>query len=88
MAQGAGGDAMLAFMITGAATSAWVVAGISTFMKKRVIGVYVFFILAGGILSGYLYDLFLAAAKQHEDKRTRGGISRAEGINRLLLTDR
>lgn len=63
MAAGASGGAMLAFMITGAATSAWVIAGIATFMKKRVIGLYVLFILIGGILSGYLYDLFLVIAK-------------------------
>lgn len=57
IAAGAGGGAMLAFMITGPATSAWVIAGISTFMKKRVIGLYIFYILAGGILAGYLFDL-------------------------------
>lgn len=61
MADGAGGGAMLAFMITGPATSAWVIAGISTFMKRRVVGLYVLFILAGGIVFGYFYDLLLAA---------------------------
>jgi uncharacterized membrane protein YraQ (UPF0718 family) len=60
MKAGAGGGAMLAFMITGPGTSAWVVAGISTFMKRRVIALYVLYILAGGILCGYLYDLLLA----------------------------
>jgi uncharacterized protein len=60
MAGGAGDGAMLAFIITGAGTSAWVVAGLVTFMKERVIALYVLFLLAGGILSGYLYDLFLA----------------------------
>jgi uncharacterized protein len=60
MAGGAGGGSMLAFIITGAGTSAWVVAGLVTFMKERIILLYVFFLLAGGILSGYLYDLFLA----------------------------
>lgn len=60
LAGGAGGGAMLAFMITGQATSAWVIAGITVFMKRRVIGLYLAFILAGGILLGYLYDLFLA----------------------------
>jgi uncharacterized membrane protein YraQ (UPF0718 family) len=53
---GASEGAMLAFMITGSATSAWVIAGVSTFMKKRAIALYVIFVLIGGILSGYLYD--------------------------------
>lgn len=57
---GAGGGAMLAFLVTGPGTSAWVIAGISVFMKKRIIGLYVFYLLAGGILLGYLYDLLLA----------------------------
>ncbi len=60
MKAGAGGGAMLAFLITGPATSAWVIAGISTFMKRRVVILYVLFILAGGIACGYLFDLFLA----------------------------
>lgn len=57
MAGGAGGGAMLAFMITGPATSAWVIAGITAFLKKRAIGLYIAYILVGGILLGYLYDL-------------------------------
>jgi uncharacterized membrane protein YraQ (UPF0718 family) len=60
MAGGAGGGAMLAFMITGQGTSAWVIAGIATFMKKRVLSLYILFILGWGILLGYLYDLLLA----------------------------
>jgi uncharacterized membrane protein YraQ (UPF0718 family) len=60
MAGGAGAGAMLAFIITGSGTSAWVIAGISVFMKRRIITLYVLFLLVGGILSGYLYDLFLA----------------------------
>ncbi len=60
MDSGASGGAMLAFMITGQATSAWVIAGIMAFMKKRVMLLYLGFILAGGILFGYLYDLYLA----------------------------
>ncbi|MFZ3106130.1 MAG: permease [Candidatus Hydromicrobium sp.] len=60
MAGGAGGGAMLAFMITGPGTSAWVIAGIATFMKKRVLGLYILFILGWGILLGYLYELLLA----------------------------
>jgi len=57
MAGGAGGGAMMAFMITGSGTSAWVIAGISAFMKKRVVSLYVGLMLGGGILIGYLYDL-------------------------------
>ncbi|GAK54677.1 transporter [Candidatus Moduliflexus flocculans] len=59
MKQGASEGAMLAFMITGPGTSAWVIAGIVTIMKKRAIGLYVLFLLFGGIAAGYLYDLFL-----------------------------
>ncbi|SDN23309.1 permease [Acetanaerobacterium elongatum] len=54
---GASEGAMLAFIITGSATSAWVIAGISTFMKKRAVGLYLAFVVLGGILSGYLYEL-------------------------------
>ncbi len=57
---GAGEGAMMAFMITGPATSAWVIAGITAFMKKRVIGLYIAFVLVGGILIGYLYQLLIA----------------------------
>lgn len=60
---GAGGGAMLAFMITGPATSAWVIAGVSTFMKRRVVTLYVAFILVGGIACGYLFDLFQALTR-------------------------
>jgi len=55
---GASEGAMLAFIITGSATSAWVIAGLTTFMKKRAIALYVAFVVAGGIISGYLFDLF------------------------------
>lgn len=61
--QGVSDGAMLAFMITGPGTSAWVIAGITTILKKRAIGLYVFFLLAGGILSGYLYDLLMLMEK-------------------------
>lgn len=56
---GAGDGAMMAFMITGPATSAWVIAGISAFMKKRVIGLYVGFVFASGIIIGYLYQVLV-----------------------------
>ncbi len=54
---GASEGAMLAFMITGSATSAWVIAGLATFMKKRAVALYVGFVLVGGIVSGYVLDL-------------------------------
>lgn len=60
MAGGAGDGAMLAFMITGPATSAWVIAGITAFLKKRAIALYIAYILVGGILLGYLYDFVSA----------------------------
>jgi uncharacterized membrane protein YraQ (UPF0718 family) len=59
MIGGTSKGAMLAFMITGPGTSAWVVAGIATIMKRRAILLYLLFILAGGILLGYMYDIFL-----------------------------
>ena len=57
---GAGAGAMLAFMITGPATSAWVIAGITTFMKRRAIVLYIGFILVSGIVLGYIYQFLLA----------------------------
>ncbi len=54
---GASGGSMIAFLITGPATSAWVIAGIAVFMKKKIILLYIGFILAGGIISGYIYNL-------------------------------
>lgn len=57
---GASEGSMLAFIITGSATSAWVIAGLNTFMRKRAILLYVGFVLAGGILAGYLYNVILA----------------------------
>lgn len=56
---GASGGSMLAFMITGPATSAYVVAGISTFLKRRVVGLYLGWILGLGVALGYAYDLLL-----------------------------
>ena len=57
---GAGAGSMLAFMITGPATSAWVIAGITTFMKRRAIVLYIGYILVGGIVLGYIYQFLLA----------------------------
>ncbi len=56
---GASEGAMLAFIITGSATSAWVIAGLTTFMKRKALALYVGFILLGGMAAGYLYDLTL-----------------------------
>lgn len=56
---GASQGALLAFMITGPGTSAGVIAGLVTIMKKRALGLYVIYILAFAILLGYLYDLLL-----------------------------
>jgi uncharacterized protein len=60
MASGASGGAMLAFLITGPGTSAGVIAGIATIMKKRALTLYVMYLLFGGIILGYLYNMFLA----------------------------
>lgn len=60
MHSGVSAGAMLAFMITGPGTSAGVLAGIATIMKKRAIALYVAFLLVGAILVGYGYELILA----------------------------
>jgi len=56
---GAGEGAIIAFMITGKATGIPVMLGMSTLIKKRAILFYILFVYIAGILSGYLYDLFL-----------------------------
>ena len=56
---GASEGAMLAFMITGPATSAGAIAGIATIMRKRALMLYIAYILSGGIILGYLYNLLL-----------------------------
>lgn len=60
LAGGTSGGALLAFMITGPGTSAGVIAGLTTIMKKRAIALYVAYLLVGGIILGYLYDFTLA----------------------------
>ena len=57
MKSGVSGGAMLAFMITGPGTSAGVVAGISTILKKKAVALYIGYLLVGAILLGYAYDL-------------------------------
>ncbi len=59
MNSGAGAGAMLAFMITGPGTSAGVIAGISTIMKKNALALYLGYILFGAILMGYAYDVLI-----------------------------
>ena len=60
MSSGVSGGAMLAFMITGPGTSAGVIAGISTILKKKAVSLYVAYLLVGAILLGYAYDLIFA----------------------------
>jgi uncharacterized membrane protein YraQ (UPF0718 family) len=59
MAGGASSGALLAFMITGPGTSAGVIAGIATIMKKRALVLYVGYLLVFAIVLGYLYDFLL-----------------------------
>lgn len=60
LAGGASQGALLAFMITGPGTSAGVLTGLLTIMKKRAIGLYIAYIIVFAILLGYLYDFLLA----------------------------
>ncbi len=59
MTGGASNGALLAFMITGPGTSAGVLAGIATIMKKRALALYVAYLLVFSIVLGYLYDFLL-----------------------------
>ena len=59
MSGGASSGALLAFMITGPGTSAGVLAGIATIMKKRALVLYITFLLVFAIVLGYLYDFLL-----------------------------
>ena len=59
MQSGVSGGAMLAFMITGPGTSAGVLAGIATIMKKKAIALYVGYLLTGAIAMGYAYQLVM-----------------------------
>lgn len=54
---GAGEGAVLAFLIAGKATGVPVIAGMSTFMKKRALLFYVTFVYVGAIVAGYLYQI-------------------------------
>ncbi len=57
---GASGGAMLAFLITGPGTSAGVIAGITTILKARAVVLYVLFLLIGGIIAGYSFDMLIS----------------------------
>lgn len=59
IAGGASQGALLAFMITGPGTSAGVLTGLFTIMKKKAIALYVIYLLAFAIVLGYLYDFLL-----------------------------
>jgi len=54
---GAGEGAVLAFLIAGKATGVPVIAGMSTFMKKRALLFYVTFVYVGAIVAGYVYQI-------------------------------
>lgn len=60
IAGGASQGALLAFMITGPGTSAGVIAGLMTIMKKRALALYVAYLIVFAIVLGYLYDLLLS----------------------------
>ena len=59
MIGGASQGALLAFMITGPGTSAGVLAGLMTIMRKRAIVLYAAYLLVFAIILGYLYDFLL-----------------------------
>lgn len=58
-AGGVSPGAMLAFLITGPGTSAGVLAGIATILKRRAMLYYVASLLIGAIVLGYLFDALL-----------------------------
>lgn len=57
MNSGAGQGVVLAFIITGKATGVPVIAGMSTFLKKRAMLFYIGTVYIGGILAGYIFQL-------------------------------
>jgi uncharacterized membrane protein YraQ (UPF0718 family) len=56
MQSGVSFGAMLAFMITGPGTSAGVLAGIATIMRKKAIALYIAYLLVGATAMGYIYQ--------------------------------
>ena len=61
IAGGASSGALLAFMITGPGTSAGVLAGIATIMKRKAIALYAAYLLVFAIVLGYFYDFLIMA---------------------------
>ena len=59
LAGGVSPGAMLAFLIAGPGTSAGVLVGIATILKRRAIVYYVACLLVGAVVLGYLYDFLL-----------------------------
>lgn len=57
MDSGASTGALLAFMITGPGTSAGVIAGIATIMRRKAIALYLALMMFGAIATGYLAEL-------------------------------
>ncbi|MDP4091085.1 MAG: permease, partial [Bacillota bacterium] len=55
---GAGQGVVLAFIITGKATGVPVMAGMSTFLKKRAMLFYIGFVYIGGMMAGFIFQLF------------------------------
>lgn len=56
---GAGQGVVIAFIITGKATGVPVIAGMSTFLKKRAMLFYIGSVYIGGILAGYIFQMIL-----------------------------
>lgn len=63
IAGGASQGALLAFMITGPGTSAGVIAGLVTIMKRRAITLYVSYLMVFAVILGYLYDWMLLVSQ-------------------------
>jgi uncharacterized membrane protein YraQ (UPF0718 family) len=59
MQSGVSSGAMLAFMITGPGSSAGVLMGIATILKKKAIALYTVYLLIGAIVFGYAYNFLL-----------------------------
>ncbi len=56
---GAGGGAVLAFLIAGQGTGVAVIVGLSTIIKKRALAFYISYIFLGAVFSGYIYQLLI-----------------------------
>lgn len=56
---GAGGGAVLAFLIAGQGTGVAVIAGLSTIIKKRAMFFYISYIFLGAVISGFMYQLLI-----------------------------